>query len=231
LESFLIDIAIIGIVAYCAWRGFRNGLIRGAFGIVALVVSLIVANVAAEAFSDDFEGILVPFVGGVVDTALNEVELDNIDFDALEDHEDDSYEFLSAFAALREIGLPVPAAIRIAERAVADDESDDTPAYIIAAELSSTLAYIAVFAVAFVLVAIVFAVVGNLIGFVFSLPGLRLLDGILGTAFGLIKGLIVVLALALFARYFGLLAIEIIEETTVLNHLINNNAIADMLGL
>jgi membrane protein required for colicin V production len=102
---------------------------------------------------------------------------------------------------------------------------------VIADKLSSALSYIAVFAVAFTLVAIVFAVIGNLIGFVFALPGLRLLDVIAGTVFGLVKGLIIVMAIATVVRYFGLLALDLIEDTTVLNYFINQNIVADILGI
>ena len=229
MTALLIDLAIVGIVVYCAWRGFRNGLIRGAFGIVALIISLLVANIAADAYSQEFEGILLPFVGGVVDTTLSEIYHDDLEYAEIE-HEDQSSDFLSAFTALREIGLPLPAAIRVAENSVAD-ESERTLSDIISDQLSRSLAYIAVFAISFVLVAIVFAVIGNLIGFVFSLPGLRLLDTIAGAAFGLVKGIIIVLALGAVTRYFGLLAIDILEETSLLNYLVNNNIVADMLGI
>ena len=231
MTALVIDITIIGIVAYSTWRGYRNGLIRGVFGIVALVVALIVANIAATAYADDFEGILIPFVGGIVDTTLSDIIADDLEYEDV-DHDNDSEAFRSAYTALRQIGLPVPAAIRLAEMAAGDDVPEGV-AYsdIIADKLASALAYISVFAVAFVLMAIIFAVIGNLIGFVFSLPGLRLLDCIAGTAFGFVKGLIIILAIATFARYFGLLALDIIEGTSVLNYLVNNNIVADALGI
>jgi len=229
LTPFLIDLAIIGIVVYSVWRGYRNGLIRGAFGVVALIVALLVANIAADAYSNEFEGILIPFVGGVVDTTLNELDAEEIEYEPIE-HDNDSEEFSSAFTVLRHIGLPIPAAIRIAELSL-DDESERPLSDMIASRLSSVLAYVAVFAIAFVLLAIIFAVIGNLIGFVFSLPGLRLLDIIAGVAFGFVKGILIVLALAAFVRYFGLLAIELLEETSVLNYFVNNNIVADLLGI
>ena len=229
LTTLFIDLTIIGIVVYCTWRGFRNGLIRGVFGIVALIVSILIANIAANAYAGEFEGILIPFVGGVVDTALADIYSEDIDYEDAP-HDNESTEFKSAYTALRQIGLPVPAAIRVAELAVNDD-SERTLSEIVADKLSSTLAYVAVFAIAFVLMAIIFAVIGNLIGFVFSLPGLKWLDSIAGTAFGVVKGFIIVLAIAAFVRYFGLLALDILEETTVLNYLVNNNMVADTLGI
>ena len=78
---------------------------------------------------------------------------------------------------------------------------------------------------------IIFAVIGNLIGFVFSLPGLRFIDVIAGVLFGFAKGVLIALALAAIVRYFGLLALDVLEETSVLNYFVNNNIIADMLGI
>lgn len=229
MTALIIDIVIIGIVAYSMWRGYRNGLIRGVFGTVALIAALLIANIAASAYSEEFEGIMVPFVGGVVDTALHDIYADNLQYEEL-DHDDQSPEMRSAFSALRQLGLPVPAAVHVAERSLEDD-SGRTLSDVIAGNLSSALSFIAVFAVAFVLATIVFAVIGNLIGFVFSLPGLRLLDIIAGTAFGLVKGMIIILTIAAVVRYFGLLAVDILEETTILYYLVNNNIIANMLGI
>jgi len=231
LTPIVIDLAIIGIIVYSTWRGYRNGLIRGAFGIVALVVALIIANIAATTYADEFEGMLLPFVGGVVDTTLNEMTDPGIDYDDA-GYEDPSEAFNSAYTALRQMGLPRPAAVRIAELASGDNVPEGFSfSDVIADKLSSALSYIAVFAVAFTLVAIVFAVIGNLIGFVFALPGLRLLDVIAGTVFGLVKGLIIVMAIATVVRYFGLLALDLIEDTTVLNYFINQNIVADILGI
>jgi len=225
----LIDLTIVGIVVFCAWRGYRNGLIRGVFGVVTLVVALFFANIAATAYYDEFTGMVTPFVGGVVDTALSEMAAEGIAYE-LVDHENDSNDFKAAYTALRRIGLPAPAAVRVAEQAVAL-ESDGSLADKIAERLSSILAFVALFGIAFVLVAIIFSVIGNLIGLVFSLPGLRLLDVIAGVVFGFAKGLLIVLALAAVVRYYGLLALELLEETSVLNYLVNNNIIADMLGI
>ena len=254
-----IDFAIIAIIAFCGWRGYRNGLIRGVFGIVALIVSVFVANIAAEAYSEEFTGMLNPFVGGIIDSALNDADAEDSEPDIEESDYISEYiskhisenngensgksskkenslsvgeseKIVKAYLTLRRIGLPKPAAARIAMLS-ADNETGELLSDVIADKVSSVLAYIAVFAIAFILLAIVFAVVGNLIGFVFSLPGLKLLDSIAGVVFGLAKGLLIVFTLATVARYFGLLALDTIEETSLLNYLINNNPVANMLGL
>ena len=286
MTTLAIDLAVIATIAFCGWRGYKNGLIRGVFGVVTLIVSLFIANIAANAYSQDFTGMLKPFVSGVVEKALTDIAEGAIDDtpggltngtpggltngtpsgltngtpSGLE-NQFDSEEFGKAYSALRLIGLSESAAMRVAESTLApeskegvDEEGaeggggpagateDAAPGDegsgvrvtlwdMIADKLSDSLAYVAVFAVAFILMAIIFAVLGNIISFVFSLPGLKLVDIIAGAALGLVKGLILVLALTAVIRYFGLVVPEIIEETSVLKYFINNNLIADLLGI
>ena len=227
--ALLIDVTLVGIVVFSAWRGYRNGLIRGVFGVVALVVSLFLGSIAATAYSDEFKGMLSPFVGGFVDTTLTDMAAEGIEYEFV-DHDNQTDDFRRAYTALRQIGLPVSAAARLAENAVEGDP--DTPlSDRIADQLSSALAFIAVFAIAFTLIAIVFAVIGNLVGFVFSLPGLKLVDIIAGVAFGIVKGLLIIYVVSAVSRYFGLLALDILEGTVLLNYLVGNNLIADILGI
>jgi len=224
-------LAILGIIAFCGWRGYRNGLIRGVFGVVALIVSIFVANIAAAAYSEEFTDMLTPFVGGVIDTAITEIDENEVEYDPAEhEHENKTEEFGTAYTVLRWIGLPESSAVRIAELSL-EDEIEGFFTDLVADKLSSVLAYVAVFAIAFILIAIVFAVIGNLIGFVFSLPGLKLLDSISGVVFGLAKGLIIVYTLATVVKYFGLVALDTVEGTSVLSYFMNHNPVADMLGL
>ena len=230
MTTFMIDLATLAIIVFCCWRGYRNGLIRGVFGVVTLFVALIIANIAAMAYTDDVSGAIKPFVSGLVDSTYSDmVEEANIEYEEV-DYKNDSEEFKLAYTTLRRIGLPESAAIRIAERAV-NDISEDFIADIIADKLSSVLAFVVLFGIAFLLTAIIFSVIGNLINFVFSLPGLKLVDTIAGIAFGLIKGFLIVLTLATIVRYLGLLAISTLEETTVLKYFVDHNLIANMLGI
>jgi len=234
MTTLIIDLAIIGAVVFCGWRGFKNGLIRGVFGVVSLIAALLVANIAAQAYSDEAKGMLVPFVSGYLDTTMTEISEQGLEYQAIaHDHEIEDVDFGVAYTALRELGLPEAAAVRIAEQSIEieEDEQEKYFSDVIADRLSSAFSYVAVFGIAFLLIAIVFAVVGNLVGFVFALPGLKYVDIIAGSVLGLLKGVIIVYAVAVIARYFGLMVISTIEETTIFRYIINNNPIANMLGL
>jgi hypothetical protein len=212
------------------------------FGVVSLIVSLLIANIAAQAYADEAKGMLMPFVSGIVDSTLTEMIEDGIEYQHLaHDHDIDDIDFGTAYTALRQIGLPEAAAVSIAEQALEAAEQaleadvlGGTGAFLsemIADRLSTSLSFVAVFGVAFLLIAIVFAVIGNLVGVVFALPGLKLVDMITGAVFGLLKGVIIVYTIAVIIRYFGLLALSTLERTTVLNYIVNNNPIANMLGI
>ena len=234
MTTFLIDVAIVGTVVFCGWRGFKSGLIRGVFGVVSLILALLVANIAAQAYSGETKSMLLPFASGIIDSTLTELSEQGVEYQAIaHDHDIDDVDFGTAYLALRQIGFPEAAAVKIAEKSI-ELEEDEQRGYfsdIIAEKLSSTLSYVAVFGIAFLLIAIVFAVIGNLVGFVFALPGLRLVDIISGSVLGLLKGVIIVYAMAVLIRYFGLLILPTLERTTILLYLVNNNPIANLLGV
>jgi len=235
LTAFLIDLGLFITVAFCTWRGFKSGLIRGAFGIIAIIFSLVIANVVAQAYSNEARGLLMPFTSGVVESTMNEQRNEGIEYQELAyDHEFyDDADFGTAFLALRYIGFPEIAAVLIAESSLTreDDEFERTFSDVVAERVTERMSFIAVFGVAFLLMAIIFAIIGNLIGLVFSLPGLRLVDMIAGASLGFVKGVIIVYTIAVIVRYFGLLMVETLERTLLLSFLVNNNPIANMLGV
>jgi len=234
VTALLIDLAIVGTVAFCAWRGYKNGLIRGVFGVVSLIAALLVANIAAQAYSKEAKGMMIPFIGGMIETTITEMAEEGVEYQELaHDHEIDDVDFGTAYMALRELGLPEAAAVKVAEQSIDIDEEEHYNYFadVIADRLSSAFSYVAVFGIAFLLIAIVFAVIGNLVGFVFALPGLKLVDFIAGSVFGLVKGVIIVYAMAVIVRYFGLLISSTLENTTILRYLVNNNPIAGLLGI
>jgi uncharacterized membrane protein required for colicin V production len=272
--SLIVDIGIIFIAALCTWRGYKDGLIRGAFGFVALIVSLFVANIVAAAYAEEFTSMLRPFVSGIIESTFAEMRGEGVDGQEGEEiepeerepfdfgpYENEAEDFKIAYEALRRIGLPEAAAVRVAQLAVeAGDSSsnkdpDATPntdtttgadpgatpgpsfgtemyfAELIAEKLSSILSYVALFAIGFILLAILFTVAGNLVGVVFSLPGLEIIDKIAGGILGLLRGLIIVYVLSAVVRYVGILASSTVDETTVLKYLVNTNPIAVILGI
>lgn len=239
--AFIIDVALIGIIALCAYRGFSNGVVRGVCGFLALILSVIMANAAATAFAPEFTDVIRPFVGGLVDREIQMILRPNDETEGSEsartplpdeDEYDSSTTHGMSMLTLRKLGMFAPAAQKIAD--AIDAESSEVGYALsstITEKLCRVLAQVAVFAIAFILFAIVCAIAGNLISFAFSLPGLRLLDQLAGIALGLLRGVLVVLFIATVVRYFGIITHGTIESTHILEYLVNHNVIANALGI
>jgi uncharacterized membrane protein required for colicin V production len=256
--KWLIDGILVLIVAFCAWRGFKNGFIRSVFGVLAVIIAIYGANLAAKAYSGEFTGMLEPFVGGIVDKAItrvtrpagnaqesaagesktaadsdNKTEADNVktkDAALTEDKKDNVFEV--SYAALRDMGVSAGASKLIADKVGGQMENvGQTMSVFLTEKLCQALAYIGVFIIAFALIAIIFAVIGNIFNLAFSIPGIETIDKIVGLVLGLFKGLLIVFVLAVALRYIGLLPADTVEKTTVLEFLLNKNPLAGILGI
>ena len=64
----ILIVVFIAIPVFCAWRGYKNGIIRGACGILAIILALFCGNIIANMYGTDFDGMLYPFVNGMVDS-------------------------------------------------------------------------------------------------------------------------------------------------------------------
>ena len=250
--SLAIDLILICIVLFCVWRGYKSGIIRGVCAIVALIVAIFGANLVATAYSGEFTGMISPFVSGVVDTVVMNIlypdsdESDTVTANtpsailpsASQKEKLTTYDI--AFAALRKIGLPEKPADKLSALVAGGNNESDSGgngesgvsiAENVSDRLCAALAYVAVFGVCFILLSIIFAVVGNLVNLVFSIPGLEALDSVLGMVLGLARGLVIILVIAAIVRYIGLVAAETVKKTVVLEYLVNANLIANILGI
>jgi uncharacterized membrane protein required for colicin V production len=240
----VIDLVIIAFAALCAYRGYRAGIVRGIAGFLALILSLVLANAAAEMFSGEFTGVLRPFVGGLVDNKLQSILSPREEGEAGEESaeasaplpDEDEYDISTArgltLLTLRKLGFLKSAAVNIADSIKTETaEAGYALGSVITDKLCRALAHVAVFAAAFILLSIAFAVAGSLLNFVFSLPGLRLFDKLAGLAAGLLRGALIILFAAAILRYFGIITSGAVEETRLLRYIVDHNLIAEALGI
>ena len=243
MTGFIIDFIIVLVIVLCAYRGYRAGVVRGAAGFVALILSLTIASAVSSSFADDFTGVVSPFVGGLVDSqiqkvlapesATGEVGTSKI---TIPPEEAATYSTATtegmSMLILRQLGFFKPVAERITNTVKEETrELSFALGDVITARLSFLLVRIALFAVAFILLAIAFAIIGNLVDFVFKLPGLKTLDQISGTVMGLLRGLLVLFFVATILRYFGIVATGTIEKTAILEYMVVHNPVASALKI
>jgi len=245
--GIFIDIVIFAVVVFTVWRGIKSGFIRGLVGLASLIICLILAGAAAKAFSADFSDMIRPFVGGMVERQIQSVlpKFDEnyippagteVDYNYTPDNPEDTTQqsdvWLLSEETLRKLGIFAPAARKIANSVEQEAETLGVEvATLLTDKLSAALAYIAVFAVAFVLLAIICVVAGNLINLAFTLPGLHLTDQILGSLLGLAKGLLLIFFAATVLRNMGIITSAIVEKTVILEYLVLHNPVAGALGL
>ena len=230
----VIDLILLAILAFFIWRGYKDGLVVGICGIIAVFISLFAGNLLANAYYADFTGVLEPFVTGIVDGAVSDAtsskEEDNAFIVAPENRMDT---YWISFAALRNLGISENAAEQIAGD-VHEEETRVGRALCdkLTEKLCEKLMFVAIFAIGFTLVFIIFSFVGNLLSLSLELPGLELANTIGGVITGMIKGILIILFLTCICRYFGiLLGEELIRKTFILEWLMNSNPIALLIGV
>ncbi len=203
MVKWIVEIALALIILLCAWRGYRNGLIAGLLAVCAVLFSVYAADILADTYSGEFTKMLEPFVSGMVDTA------DSAAREKFEKQNREPGVFDLSMEMLHRVGIMDSAAENIA-RDLAEEEPDTGPALRVALvkKLCAVAAYVLTYAVMFILLIILFAVIGNLFNLAFKLPGLELVNGVLGTILGLAKGLLYVFAIAWVLRFTGLLLPE-----------------------
>ena len=238
--SLVIDIVLAGIVAFCGWRGFRTGIINGVCGILAVVIALYGANLLAEAFYTEFSDIVEPFALSVVEKAVGGGSPEeNGTGDGAESNTltVEEREKLDVYTVSKEVmgrlGFSGGASEGIA-RDVASTHAKVNNAMEeeLTAQVCARAAFVALFSIAFILIAIIFSVIGNIADLSFGLPGHENLNHITGAALGVIRGLLIILAIGCIGRYLGLLIPAAVTDKTLLyQKLLANNKIAELLNI
>lgn len=234
-----IDLVLAAIVCLCAWRGFRTGIINGVSWILAIVIAVYCANIASTAYHGEFSDMVEPFAVSVVEktvrgddsaeeggTVINEADMDPDKWERL-----DPYEV--SMAVLTKLGMCRSAADSLAQEvASTNDQVDNDMIEELTVLICDRLTYVAIFAIAFILIAIVFTVVGNIFDFSFGIPGHENLNHVTGAALGIIRGILILMVIGCFARYTGILiSQETVGKTFVLSKFVDTNKIAQLLNI
>lgn len=237
--SLAIDLVLAAIVALCAWRGFRTGIINGVSWILAVIIAIYGANLVANVYSGDLADMLQPFALGLVDSTMNG-DAENgsdgetvIDQNISIDERDKLDVFTVSKAVLLKLGIVSEAADSIAKQTAQEFEhvGNDMSLYLTQL-LCRRAAYVVLFAVAFALIAIVFTAIGNVFDLSFGIPGHENLNHIVGAALGIIRGILIIMVIGCVGRYIGiLLPKEVMEGTLIFRRIVEFNRIAAMLKI
>ena len=111
--KWIIVLAFLGIIALCTWRGYKSGIVRSVFAILAIVISIYGASLIAGIYNEEFDGMIKPFLSGMVDTAASKVRSGEDTVVKLEDGDRENV-YKMSYAVMRELGLVDSAADKIA---------------------------------------------------------------------------------------------------------------------
>ena len=242
MVSIIMDVLLVGIIVLAAYRGFRKGIIASVIGLVSLVVAIYGANLLAVTFSGEFVGVLEPFVSGIVDSTEAKIlsygsgsEAEESGYVPAEpvNSEDAKNSYKVSYSVLKELGLDDKIADSIAtEVTKVTDTVSSRMNSSLTQKICEKLSFLAVFVIAFALIMIIFAAIGNMLDLVFGLPGLENLNHILGGILGAAKGIAIVIVICCVCRYLGILiGAEIVENTWIMKRLMENNLIANLLKI
>jgi len=238
--SVIIDILLVLVLISCVWAGIRKGLVLGVAGLIVLLVAIVGANFIAKTYSKEFIPAVEPFISNFVDEAVNSLQLEGEDeAEPVEYRLDGETEEIvpevydAAMTSLKKLGISESSARTLAEKAskgVAKVGQSLTNS--LADELCKTICYLMVFMIAFILIFIILTIIATILNLAFKLPGLNIVNDIGGGILGLAKGAVLVCAIACVLQYVGIaFPAGTLEKTTVLQFVMENNFIADMLGI
>ena len=234
----LVGIGIIAILAFCAWQGYKRGIIGGVIAILFIIVSLYGANLVASTYSDDFTTVFRPFISGYLDSVevsvANELVPSHMQGLSTEDmfRIDASLEETLANSVFEALGVHPSRTERLAERFLSYRAAGDISFNRAMTDVMVyAICFLIVYVIAFTLILIVLTVLYNIVHLTFRLPGDRRIDQYGGAVLGLVQGILLVLALTWALGYIGLALPEFAERSAVLNFFIRNNFLVNHINL
>ena len=234
----LVGIGILAILAFCAWQGYKRGIIGGVIAILFIIVSLYGGNLIADTFSDDFTGVFRPFVSGYLDglevQTAEELVPPHMQGLSTEDmfRLDRELEPLLASTVFEELGVHSSRVERLTERHL-DYRAVDNVSFNRAMTdvMVYTLCFLIVYMIGFTLILILLTVLYNIVHITLVLPGDRRIDQIGGAVLGFGQGVMLVLAFSWALGYMGILLPEFMTDSGILNFFIGNNFLISYISL
>lgn len=200
----IVDIVIVLILIFFAWRGARKGLILTLFGMLGLVIALLGARFLSNTFFEPVSDIIQPGIYQSVKD-LEEKALGGLDFE-LNETLDSSAD--SLIDILREQDL-FPGLTDLLESAVEKDSVNSTSGLSAAETLSTYLAQLLarliLFVLGFIVILLLWFLISRALDLAFKLPILNVVNVVGGLILGLFKAIVIVVILVWVGQLLDLL--------------------------
>lgn len=208
MQAYLFDIIIVLILAFFAWRGAKKGLILTLCSLVGIFIAFFGARWTSAKFYEPVADIIEPpiyqAILGVTEEnteqaafSIGNTALANATYtlDELLELLEESELFIGFSEFLEEA----------AEKNAIPDQADGSAARALAAYLAPLIAKAALFSIAFLLILLIWFLLGHILDLAFKLPVLSTLNWLGGLLLGLLKAVLLVMVLIWIGQRAGLI--------------------------
>lgn len=218
----LYDIAIVVVLVLFFLHGRKKGFILSLCGLVAVFVAIIGAKICTDMFAPIVTNTISPRLSTVIEEQINlnlGDRLDQILLPSGELPENAVTDILKEFGIYDQFAATIKNALTV--------ESAKTVADVAAAlahEVAEIVAAVLVFVVSFLLLSVAWFIVSHVLNLAAKLPIIHGLNDLLGGAFGLLQGALLLFLAAWAMRVMGgVIPEDVVAQTYVLKFFCNTN--------
>ena len=186
----LLDLVILGLLIYWCIMGFRRGLILSLCSLLAVVVALAggwyLANHAYEPLAERLEPIILPIVNERADEAISSETNGLVPSDEEANNQAAADQAGGGLLSIFSGSLQDQVGQQL-------ENFKNNAVQQLAASIAQTAAKAVLFLVGFLVVLLVWNILFHALHLVAKLPGLHLLNKVLGGVFGLVKGILLLM--------------------------------------
>ena len=209
--SYIIDIGIVLLLAFFAWRGAAKGLILSLCGLAAVFVAFFAAQFISDTFCVPVANIIRPIIEGSIQDVAPSAET------AADQEEQPAYTVDDLLKSVRENGL-FEGFSDFMEQGAADDaigQGSLSPVSALAGYLSKGIAKALLFGIVFIGVQVAWFLLSHALDLAFKLPILSQVNLACGLVLGLVKGVLLIIVLVWLGQLAGVVPTE--PDTPVLS--------------
>jgi len=229
---YVLDLAAIAILVFCAWRGKSKGFILTAFSLLAVIVALIGASILSNLLSEPVGNLIEPFISQQLQRLLEELpEFGNLQlsipspsFDGNENLILQEIETILETALTAVNDSPLLAYLTNSLNTAFSNGTLTiltSAAASISAFLARQLARAALFFFSFILILVIWWLLSRVLNLAFKLPILRGLNEIGGLVLGLANGVLLLLVACWALISLGVIHIDVVSRTYLLSIFLN----------
>lgn len=226
MNFIVYDLVLLAILVLFALWGMHRGLILSFFSLLAVLVafagSILISNYWAPSVAGWIQPMISPSVTTAVEAALPEEVSDAglaiEDLLILLDKAELPMGLSEFLPDLHEEGIPI-----LTTKSLVESLSSA-----LAAKLANAIAGIGLFLLSFLLILILWHLLGRTLDLVAKLPGLHMLNKIGGFVFGAFRGALLLFVCAWLVRWLwsGLIPAEAVEQTKLLRFFMTVNPLS-----